>query len=127
MLQNNEVTSDVSPGQVLVEKEPVMYELTVRKLITNRMKVNWRNTTVLGETTLRNDDLNEMKADSVITYSWKYISSWGFGRAMLKGLTTTIFLSNSSSVENITWGLPFEEERSGIERSAQAENICKRI
>lgn len=114
--ENNEVIQDVSNGQVLVEKEPIMYELTLRKLITNRMKVNWRNTTVLGETTLRNDDPNEMKAEAVITYAWKYISSWGFGRAMLKGLTTTIFLLNSSSVENITWGLPFEEERNGIEK-----------
>lgn len=108
---------DISDGQVLVEMEPVMYELTITKLNTLRRKIISRNhSIILGETTLRNDDDAEMKADSVITYSWKYISNWGPGRAMLKGLTTTIIPLNSSSVENITWGLPYEEERNGVEK-----------
>lgn len=107
---------DVNTGQVLVEIEPIMYELSIQKLTTGRRKILSRNQTVLGEMTLSNEDSIEMKADAIIAYSWKYKSNWGSGRAMLKGLPTNILQPNSIAVENITWGIPYETEKNNMEK-----------
>lgn len=107
---------DVAKGQVLVEIEPVMYELTVAKLTTAREKVISRKVLTLGEVTLRNDLLSPMKVESVITFQWQYNSSWGHIKAMLRGLNTTIFLPPPSENEKIQWGIQKVEIRDGIQR-----------
>lgn len=116
--QDGSVDPSITGGQILVEVEPVLYELIIRKLQTSRQKIVTKKTTILGETILRNDleNTKEMKVDSVIPYTWKYYSNWGPGKAMLKGLPTTIHPSNSSETENITWGIPQEEQSDGIEK-----------
>lgn len=114
--QEGRVVEDVAKGEVLVEIEPVMYELTVSKLTTAREKVISRKVLKLGEVTLRNDLLSPMKVESVITFQWQYNSSWGQVKAMLRGLNTTIFLPTPSEDEKIQWGIQKAEIRNEIQR-----------
>ena len=105
------MVSDVASGQVLVELQPMFYELTVTSLTRTREKILNHRTIKLGEMMLHNDDTGEMKAESVITYQWKYESSWGQGRAMSKALETRIQFRNSTAIETISWGMPYTETR----------------
>lgn len=102
-------------GRVLVEHEPVMYELTIIKLTEKRKKVLRQERKILGEVILRNDNDKQMKAESKIAYKWNYDSWWGQGKAMLKGRNTTIYFTNSSEAESIMWGMPHQEEKNGVE------------
>lgn len=116
-MQDKQLVKDVKKGRVLVEDEPVLYELTITKFWEKRKKAVVREPRKLGEVTLRNDDDQQMTAESVITYGWTYTSNWGPGKAMLKGRPTTIYFANpNQSVENITWGLALEEEKDGVEK-----------
>lgn len=114
-MQNKKLINDVPRGRVLVEHEPVMYELTITKLTEKRKKVLRQERKILGEVTLRNDNDKQMKAESKISYKWNYESWWGQGKAMLKGRNTTIYFTNSSEVESIMWGMPHQEEKSSVE------------
>lgn len=114
--QKEQVVNDIEEGRVLVEMEPVLYELTITKLTTAREKVISRTVLKLGEVTLRNDLHSPMKVESVITFQWRYNSSWGTVKAMLRGLNTTIFLPDTSQDEKVKWGIQKEEIRDGIQR-----------
>lgn len=107
-MQRKNVINDVDSGQILVEIEPILYELTITRLTTAREKIINRTPLKLGDITLRNDLPNQMKVESVISYQWKYSSSWGQGRAMLKALPTTIYFHNNTNVEKIYWGISYE-------------------
>ena len=111
LFQNKTLIYDEPSGQVLVELQPLFYELTITNLTRSREKILNQKTLELGKTTLRNDENSEMKAESVIPFLWKYESNWGQGKAMSKGLETRIQFQNSTSIQTISWGLTYEEEK----------------
>ncbi|XP_012216217.1 protein unzipped isoform X2 [Linepithema humile] len=99
-------------GELLVETEPIRYELSV-------VKLNWykkhdikpRVSRVLNEVTIVNRGTQAAKMAEASTYSYKYTIYWGRRHAMLNGLDTTITLFNGTSLPNITWGTRHEENR----------------
>lgn len=70
----------------------------------------------LGSTMLKNSESSPMLVDSVISYDEKYSMYWGQGKAILKGLQTTIRLPNGTILEEIKWGISDSEERKNIYR-----------
>lgn len=108
--QNNKWYTDFTEVQLLVEIEPVSYELRNVKLRSSHTKITSRNTTVLGKLTLNGSSTDEI-ISSAISYSWKYFTSWGRGEAMLKGLSTRAYEWNSTFLEEFLWGLHGEQLR----------------
>lgn len=99
-------------GELLVETEPIRYELSAVKLIWNRRHdVKPRTPRVLDEVTIINRGTEAAKMAEAITYSYTYSVYWGRRMAMLNGLNTTITLVNGTSLSNITWGMRHEENR----------------
>ncbi|XP_072155750.1 protein unzipped [Bemisia tabaci] len=101
--QNGEEEHRVD-GEILVEMEPVRYELTIGKFNQRRKQVS-RQPRVLGTAQLTNE-LNEApsKVDSVIGYDTDYSLYWGQIKGMLVGLPTNIILPNGTLLESINWG-----------------------
>ena len=102
-------------GQVLVETEPISYELQNIKYNLLRQRVV-RKQKILATTILRNPGATETKVDSALAYDSEYSSYWGQGKAILKGLTTVIRNMNGSILTEIKWGLEEKEERNDVYR-----------
>lgn len=106
---------EVEDGEILVETEPIRYELAIQSF-TLRRKKSQQTTKALGETTLKNSGSSPMKVDAVIGYEEQYSLYWGQGKALLRGLPTTIRLPDGTIFENIQWGVPENEERKNLYR-----------
>lgn len=108
-----EQEKDFEDGEVLVETEPIRYELTVirynmdRKNIANKEKI-------LGSTLLKNENPYAATIDTMMAYESNYSLYWGQGKAILKGLPTIIRHQNGSLMEEIKWGIPEFEERKDV-------------
>lgn len=53
--------------------------------------------------------------ETVVAYDFVFSTYWGQGRAMLKGLNTTVRLPNGN-LEEIQWGIKFQEEHKDVYR-----------
>ncbi|XP_029052705.1 protein unzipped [Osmia bicornis bicornis] len=91
-------------GDVLVETEPIYYDL-------NRVKLNWpkkrvikRTARVLGEAIIANTGEEAANVAQAFGYAYKYSVYWGQGHAILKGLNTSITLTNGTTLPKIVWG-----------------------
>lgn len=101
---------------MLVETEPIRYELTVTSFNHKRQKVK-RQARVLGQTTLRNGGGSyAVNVDSAMAYDANYSLYYGQGRAILKGLPTVVRLPDAKPSEEIKWGIPVSEERKDVHR-----------
>nr|CAD7205185.1 unnamed protein product [Timema douglasi] len=111
--QNNE-EQDFTDGEVLVEIEPVRYELTGLKFNLWRKRL-MRRLVTLTNNTLRNGAATvAVNVDMALAYDSEYSLYWGQGKAILKGLPTTVRLANGTLVGEIKWGLPEVEERKDL-------------
>lgn len=98
-------------GEVLVETEPIRYELSAVRLIWPKKRDIKRVPRVLSEATIINRGTEPANLAEACGYKYKYSVYWGRRQAMLNGLTTTITLINSTSLPKITWGTHHEENR----------------
>lgn len=114
--EDKQEESGLRDGQILIEIEPIKYELTVTKLQESKKKVS-KKTVQLGEATLQNPgNISRMTVDTVVAYKWDYVSNWGQGKAMLKGLLTTINFDKPPFVEEIKWGISSTKSTDGLEK-----------
>ncbi|XP_012530753.1 protein unzipped [Monomorium pharaonis] len=99
-------------GELLVETEPIRYELSAVKLNwPKRRDIKPRVPRVLSEVTIINTGARSANLAEACTYTYKYSVYWGRRHAILNGLSTTITLVNGTSLPNITWGTRHEENR----------------
>lgn len=70
-----------------------------------------RKPTILAKNILRNTESTTLRVDTALTYEFKYSSYWGQGKAILKGLKTTIRNTSGSIPTEIEWGLEENEDR----------------
>lgn len=98
-------------GEILVETEPIRYELKAVKLNHARRRVEKRFPRVLGKATIRNTGESSGIMAEAFAYSYNYSVYWGQGHAVLKGLNTSISLTNHTRLPNIVWGI---EERRNV-------------
>ncbi|XP_032683995.1 protein unzipped isoform X2 [Odontomachus brunneus] len=108
--ENNEEESAKS-GELLVETEPIRYELTAVKLNWPKKRNIKREPRVLAETTITNTMEYAANEAEACTYSYKYSIYWGRRHAILNGLDTSITLLNGTSLPNVTWGMRSKEIR----------------
>lgn len=103
-------------GQLLIESEPVRYELNNVKYTVFRRKVK-KEKKLLAFSILRNTEMRPLNVDSALAYNSTYFSYWGQGNAMLKGLDTVIRNATTGKIiTEIEWGIEEEEERKDIYR-----------
>ncbi|KAJ8679450.1 hypothetical protein QAD02_015237 [Eretmocerus hayati] len=102
-------------GQLLVETEPISYDLTNVKLNQLKRHVSKRNPRVLAQATLKNTGSRAANLAEALDYKYQYSRYWGQGHAMLKGLNTTITMHNKTRLQDLKWGLEFKENRTGVQ------------
>lgn len=99
-------------GDLLVETEPIRYELSAVKLNWPKKRdIKPRISRILSNVTITNHGTEPAKLAEATTYTYKYAIYWGRRHAILNGLSTTITLANGTSLPNITWGTRDEEIR----------------
>ncbi|XP_014479333.1 PREDICTED: protein unzipped [Dinoponera quadriceps] len=98
-------------GELLVETEPIRYELSAVRLNWPKKRIIKREKRVLAEATIVNTRTEAANMAEASVYSYKYSVNWGRRHAILNGLNTSITLVNGTSLRNITWGTHIEENR----------------
>jgi len=101
-------------GELLVETEPIRYELSAVKLNWYKKRDIKRVPRVLNEATIINREAEPVKLAEACVYKYMYTVYWGRRHAILNGLSTTIRLINGTSLPNITWGMRHEENRTEV-------------
>lgn len=99
------VAQEFEDGQILIEYEPIRYEL--RDIVIDKWRKHIvRNVTVLGETTLSNSEDYSNSVETAIGYVYDQVLYWGTYEGVARGLPTTIYEKNEAPVnlEN-GWGL----------------------
>lgn len=101
-------------GDVLVETEPIYYNLT-------RVKLDWLKKRVIKSTPLTLDTAliaNNGQEGAMVAqafgYTYNYSVYWGQGHAILKGLNTSISLTNGTVLPKIMWGTMEKSKRSDV-------------
>ncbi|KYM99646.1 Protein unzipped [Cyphomyrmex costatus] len=98
-------------GELLVETEPIRYELSAVKLNWSKRRDIKRVSRILNEATIINRGAEPANLAEACIYKYKYSVYWGRRHAILNGLSTTITLINGTSLPNITWGTRDDENR----------------
>ncbi|XP_015118448.1 protein unzipped [Diachasma alloeum] len=98
-------------GELLVETEPIYYELTSVKLNHWRTRIIKSEPRIIGQATISNSRNERAKLAEAFGYNYKYSSYWGQGHAMIKALNTSITLFNRTKLPNIKWGMQERSER----------------
>ncbi|KAK9301088.1 hypothetical protein QLX08_006427 [Tetragonisca angustula] len=101
-------------GDVLVETEPIYYDLTRVKLNWPKKRVIKRTPIILGKTTFANKGPEAANMAQAFTYEYKYSMYWGQGHAILKGLNTSITLTNGTALPKIMWGTKETNNRTDV-------------
>lgn len=92
-------------GEILVESEPIRYELHDIK------KDKWRtsitsNETILGTATLSNSDEGTNTIETAITYEFDKVIYWGTLEGVARGSPTEVYETKSSPIQLPKgWGL----------------------
>jgi hypothetical protein len=103
-------------GEVLVETEPVRYELMGPQFDEWRKKVS-RKPRVLATNVLSNREaMSPDRVDSALAYDSEYSLYWGQGKAILKGLPTSVRFANGTFIGDFKWGIPEMEQRQNVYR-----------
>lgn len=104
-------------GEILVETEPIYYELS-------GVKLNWPKKRVIKSPipnliwngTLKNEGEKGAKLAEAVAYSYYYSMYWGQGHAILKGLNTSISLYNGTKLPTIIWGTQERENLTEVRK-----------
>ncbi|CAK9812347.1 Protein unzipped [Anthophora quadrimaculata] len=91
-------------GDVLVETEPIKYDLTRVKLNWPKKRVIKRTPRELCKAKIVNNGPEAANMAKAFGYTYTYEVYWGQGHAILKGLNTTIKLINGTDLPKIMWG-----------------------
>jgi hypothetical protein len=103
-----------SDGEVLVETEPVRYELMGLQFDEGRKRM-LRKPQVLASNVLSNAAATfPVHVDSALAYDSEYSLYWGQGKAILKGLPTSVRFANGTLIGDFKWGIPEVEQRQDV-------------
>lgn len=99
-----------------METEPVRYELMGLQFEKWR-KRELRKPRVLASNVLSNEAATfPAHVDSALAYDSEYSLYWGQGKAILKGLPTSVRFANGTLIGDFTWGIPEMEQRNDVYR-----------
>lgn len=97
-------------GEVLVETEPVRYELRQIKVDKWRSQVK-KNLTELGSTVLQNSESMSNLVEAVITYEYDRMVYWGTHDGVARGLPTAVYDEVGARPMDIYWAQKVSEKR----------------
>lgn len=97
-------------GEVLVETEPISYEIRSIRPDRSSPARYPKKERVLGEAILKNEENGLQRVDSVISYEYTYSLFWGKGHGLLTGLPFKVFFSNNSQIDG-QWAIPKKEKK----------------
>ncbi|EDV98473.1 GH22655 [Drosophila grimshawi] len=106
----NEHEKTYEDGEVLVETEPIRYELRGIKLDSLRTSLT-ENITELANGILENRGDTYDTMEKVMSYSFDTIQYWGSHEGVAKGLQTKVFEKNVETPTEIHWALKRGEKR----------------
>lgn len=99
---------------MLVETEPVRYELMGLQFDEGRKRM-LRKPQVLASNVLSNAAATfPVHVDSALAYDSEYSLYWGQGKAILKGLPTSVRFANGTLIGDFKWGIPEVEQRQDV-------------
>lgn len=101
-------------GELLVETEPIRYELSAVKLNWPKRRDIKRVPRVLSEVTIINRGAEPANLAEACVYTYNHSVYWGRRHAILNGLSTTITLINGTSLPSIKWGMRAAESRTEV-------------
>ncbi|XP_034950913.1 protein unzipped isoform X2 [Chelonus insularis] len=113
-VKNNGEEGSAVVGEILVESEPIFYDLTSVKLNYWRKRTLKNESQILGTITISNNRDEPAKLAQAFSYDYEYLSYWGQGHAMIKALNTSITLVNGTRLPNIEWGLREQGNRTDL-------------
>lgn len=105
-------------GEVLVEHEPIRYELRDIKKDKWRTSYN-RDTRVLGTAVLANSDARSAAVETVISYTYEKIIYWGTIEGVARGLPTEVYENPKLPPVNLGptgWGFKINETKTEVRR-----------
>lgn len=97
-------------GDILVEIEPVKYELRNIKLNKLRTVIR-KNTTILGATVLSNEEDMTNQAETVITYDFTKTTNYGRQPGVGNGVPTKVIDPRTQQSVDIFWGVELTERK----------------
>ncbi|XP_066596434.1 protein unzipped isoform X2 [Prorops nasuta] len=101
-------------GEVLVETEPIRYELLPVKLDWSKKRIVKQKAQIMEEATISNTGFAPAVMAEAFAFNYNYSMYWGQGHAILKGLNTSISLHNGTTLPNIVWGTEERENRTAV-------------
>ncbi|XP_078044618.1 beta-pore-forming protein unzipped [Augochlora pura] len=101
-------------GDILVETEPIYYNLTRVKLHWPKKRAMKHTPSILGEATIANNGQEGAIVAQAFGYTYQYSVYWGQGHAILKGLNTSITLTNGTALPKVMWGTMEKSNRSDV-------------
>lgn len=107
--QNNKELS-FEDGEVLVETEPISYEIRSIRPDRSSPARYPKKEKILGEAVLKNEENGLQRVDSVISYEYTYSLFWGKGHGLLTGLPFKVFFSNNTQIDG-QWAIPKKENK----------------
>lgn len=103
-------SQEYEDGEILVESEPIRYELHDIQRAKWRTNIV-RNKTVLGSTILSNDGEYSNTVESVISYDYEKQIYWGNADGVARGLKAEVFEKNKLPLLLAKgWGLKVTEQ-----------------
>lgn len=98
----------------MIEYEPIRYEL--RDIVIDKWRTHIvRNLTILGETTLSNNEDYSNSVETAIGYTYDKVLYWGTYEGVARGLPTTVFEKNKAPVKlEKGWGLKEVHQREEV-------------
>ncbi|KAF5300306.1 hypothetical protein FQA39_LY11163 [Lamprigera yunnana] len=111
LVDQNNKQLEFEDGEILVETEPVAYELHGIKLDYLRKRTN-QNPIVLGHVILKKEEESGgvERVDAVISYKYNYSIYWGHGHGLLTGLPLVVRFRNGTNIKG-QWGLSETSEK----------------
>lgn len=97
-------------GDILVEIEPVKYELRNIKLNKLRTTIK-KNITILGSTILSNEEDITNQAETVITYDYTKLTYYGRQQGVGNGVPTKVIDPRTQQPVDIFWGVELTERK----------------
>lgn len=112
----NQFHQEYEDGEVLVEHEPIRYEL--RDIKKDKIRTSSHpDPRVLGSTVLANDVGHTNNVESVITFSYDKIIYWGTIEGVARGLPTEVYENPKLPPVNLGptgWGFKINETKTEV-------------
>ncbi|KAJ8918184.1 hypothetical protein NQ315_014050 [Exocentrus adspersus] len=112
LVDQNNYELQFEDGEILVETEPITYEVKSIKFDRFRGR-HPKSFKELGQAILKNEEKGLQHVASVISYKYEYSVFWGKGHGLLTGLPFVVILPNGTQTKG-AWAVPRQEVKSEV-------------